>query len=91
MSYSRYKKHYSDCETVRGSYNNIQKTIKVMIPEGRMKKSGVRGKRFSGYEFEITDREKKFKCTFRATCQENATKQLLKQFGCVSYEFVKIH
>ena len=44
MLYRRYKTSYADCETVLGSYDKATKTIEVMLPEGRKKKSGVRGK-----------------------------------------------
>lgn len=46
MLYRRYKTSFSDCEIVPGTYDKATKTIEVEIPEGRMKKSGVRGKRF---------------------------------------------
>ena len=46
MKYKAYKEHYSDCETVYDSYDKGNKSIEVIIPEGRMKNSGVRGKKF---------------------------------------------
>ena len=55
MLYSRYKKHYSDCETVSGSYCKITKTIDVIVPLGRMKKSGVRGESFQEYIVECAE------------------------------------
>ena len=75
MSYSKYKKHYSDCSTVKGSYNPDLKTIVVEVPEGRMKPSGVRGQRFSGYQLWIEKNGKKYVVCFRATCLRNAEKQ----------------
>lgn len=47
MKYSRYKKSYSDCETIHGTYDKETKTIGVVIPDGRMKNSGVRGQSYS--------------------------------------------
>lgn len=41
MLYRRYKTSYADCETVLGSYDKATKTIEVMLPEGRKKKSGL--------------------------------------------------
>lgn len=76
MLYRQYKQHYSDCETVADSYNKSLKTIAVLIPDGRVKPSGVRGRRFSGYQLWFLDEngEKKF-CSYRAVSAENATKQ----------------
>ena len=51
MFYGTYKKHYADCKTIKGSYNAEFKSIDVVIPDGRMKASGVRGKRFRTYTF----------------------------------------
>lgn len=52
MLYRRYKTSFSDCEIVPGTYDKATKTIEVEIPEGRMKKSGVRGKRFHWMYFD---------------------------------------
>lgn len=91
MKYSRYKKHYSDCETIKGSYNKYSRTIDVIIPEGRMKASGVRGQQFNGYEFEFTNSEGTFKTTYRAVCKENAIKRLIKDFKPTNYELIHIY
>lgn len=82
MPYRQYKKHYSDCETVIDSYesNNGNKTIKVIIREGRLKKSGVRGKSFFGFEFIFENNGQKASDIFRAVCEENALKQLHKAY-----------
>ena len=77
MEYSRYKKHYSDCETVAGSYNSRYKTIDVIIRDGRLKNSGTRGMHYSGYQFKLSDGGK---ICFRAVSEENAKKQLLKMY-----------
>lgn len=76
MLYSRYKKHFSDCKMVPGSYDKLSKTIIVLMEEGRMKKSGVRGKSFSGYELYFVDENGEIKyCVYRAVSKENAMKQ----------------
>ena len=80
MLYRRYKQHFSDCETVAGSYDKNNKTIEVMLPEGRLKPSGVRGKSFHYMEFtgiEIST-GRKVRCTIKATCRDNAIKRLPK-------------
>lgn len=80
MLYRRYKQHFSDCETIIGSYNKELKTIDVIIPEGRMKKSGVRGRTFHYMEFEGVEiaTGRKVRCTIKATCLANAIKRLSK-------------
>ena len=75
MYYGRYKQHYSDCETVPGSYDKSSRSIEVILPDGRKKPSGVRGKRFHGYQIGLTDQNGKHGyCTYRAVCEENAMK-----------------
>lgn len=79
MLYRRYKTAYADCQTVPGTYDKATKTIVVIIPEGRMKPSGVRGKHFKGYQLWLLDEKGKYGyCTYRATCLENAEKQHAK-------------
>lgn len=77
MPYRQYKEHYADCETVAGSYNKEEGTIKVIIRKGRLVNSGVRGKHFAGYQF--SNAEGKW-VTYRAVSEENARKQMLKDF-----------
>lgn len=55
MSYKQYKQHYSDCKD--HDYNASDKTIEVDIPYGRMKNSGVRGKKYGTFTFKATDGE----------------------------------
>lgn len=90
MPYRQYKAHYSDCETIIDSYTEyVQEyghnyeyapaTIKVIIREGRLKNSGVRGKHFSNYligwyengGYNRSD-------SFRAVSAENAIEQAKK-------------
>lgn len=82
MKYSQYKKHYADCKTVPGTYDTIEKSIIVLIPEGRMKKSGVRGQRYNYYRFFGIDKKtgEKVETTIKAITGENAIKQLLRDY-----------
>ena len=82
MKYAQYKKSYPDCKTVSGTYNEATKTIVVIIPEGRMKKSGVRGQRYNYYRFVGIDKttNEKVETTIKAVCGENAIKQLLRNY-----------
>ena len=85
MPYRQYKKHYSDCETVIDSFDDHDgrwgATIKVIIREGRLKNSGVRGQHFSGYEFFFIDTDgKKARVCYRAVSEDNAMKHLYKDF-----------
>ena len=78
MLYRRYKQHYADCETVAGSYDKEHKTIKVLIPDGRMKPSGTRGHSYHYIEFTgiETATGRKVRCTIKGTCRANAIKRL---------------
>lgn len=86
MAYSQYKKHYSDCTTVKGSYDEHTKTIKVVIPEGRMKKSGVRGNHFSAYHLYFKNKNGEVGYfVYRAIDLEHAMKQHLKECKLSGY------
>ena len=82
MKYSQYKKHYADCKTVPGTYDMIEKSIIVLIPDGRMKKSGVRGQRYNYYRFSGIDKKngEKVEATVKAITGENAIKQLIRDY-----------
>lgn len=76
MRYAQYKKHYADCKTEPGTYDKDTKSIVVLVPEGRMKPSGVRGQRFHGYQLWLVKPDGKYGfCTYRAVSEENAMKQ----------------
>ena len=79
MPYRQFKEHYADCETLTGSYEDTgrEKFITVIIRDGRLKASGVRGEHFSGYE--LTN-AKGMKCTYRAVSEENAIKRANKEY-----------
>lgn len=78
MFYRMYKNHYADCETIPGSYDKATKSIEVVIPDGRMKKSGTRGQRYKWLEFHGIENGtgRKVRITIKATCLENAIKRL---------------
>ena len=84
MTYKNYKEHYSDCELLANSYCEKDTiygrvaSIKVIVRNGRLKKSGVRGEHF--YDYELLNRKTKTKNRFRAVCAENAYKQAVKAF-----------
>lgn len=87
MPYKQYKEHYSDCETLLGSFNKEERTIKVIIRNGRLKPSGVRGKHFSSYGFSDGKRI----IYFYAVSEDTARKQLLKRCPeLADWECVKI-
>lgn len=99
MTYKQYKEHYSDCETVVGSFNNHEKenarrqrhffpaTISVIIREGRLKASGVRGEHYSGYRLQNAEGEQ---VVYRAVKEENAIRRAEKEFGG-SWKCIKIY
>ena len=84
MPYKQYKEHYSDCETVKGSFVRNEFTgeskIKVIIRNGRMKTSGVRGQKFMNYIFNGTENGKTFTFCAWAVSEANARKQMTKEF-----------
>ena len=82
MPYKRYKDHYSDCETIAGSYRDGRThggyaSIEVIIRAGRLVPSGVRGKHYSGYIFEA---ENGMKAGYYAISEETARRRLLKDY-----------
>jgi hypothetical protein len=88
MPYKQYKEHYSDCETVNGSFFRDEHTgdsfIKVIIRNGRMKASGVRGPKFMNYIFNGTEDGKTFTLCAWAVSEANARKQMTKEFPNVT-------
>jgi len=95
MPYKQYKEHYSDCETVAGSYwgrditiGRYTPSIEVIIREGRLKKSGVRGKHYSGYE--LTN-EEGVKSTYYAISEETAIRRAVKEHKGGNWTCTKIY
>lgn len=83
MPYRQYKEHYADCETLAGSYREPRgtdrfevATIAVIIRDGRLKNSGVRGEHYSGYEF---TNEEGQKAVYRAVSEDNALRRAQKE------------
>lgn len=101
MPYRQYKAHYSDCETIAGSYDPHENakgectdypTIKVIIRAGRLKASGVRGEHYHGWEFTAVDENgKKMVVCKRAVSCENALKQIMKDPELRKYEWEYTH
>ena len=90
MPYRQYKEHYADCETVAGSYvcdKYKPARIKVIIRNGRMKASGVRGCHFSGYLLQNSNGKQ---VTYRAVCEENALKHAAKEYPDEVWECIEI-
>ena len=87
MPYRQYKEHYADCETVidsfRGDRGNM--TIEVIIREGRLKNSGVRGKCFNEYAVLFNRNGKEDVSWHKAICSENAVKQFQKTHPGMEY------
>lgn len=84
MPYKQYKEHYSDCETVIGSYektNYHPATIQVIIRRGRLVPSGVRGQHYSWYEFFVIHNDgSKTRTCYRAVSEDNAQKRCEKDY-----------
>lgn len=78
MLYRRYKQSFSDCETLPGSYDRNTKSIIVLLPDGRLKKSGVRGQRYRYLHFDGIENQtgRKVTITIKAISRENAIKRL---------------
>lgn len=93
MLYSRYKKHYADCEVLEGSYNKPDEythpTVEVIIRNGRLKNNGVRGQQFKGYVFVSLDN---IQASYRAVSETNARKQLSRDYpNSENFELIKIY
>ena len=80
MPYKQYKEHYSDCETVAGSFRERydgKAVIEVIIREGRLVPNGTRGRHYKGFQFEAQNIGK---TTYYAISEETARRRLLKDF-----------
>lgn len=90
MPYKQYKEHYSDCETIIDSFDrtNGNSTIKVIIREGRLKNSGIRGKKFYRFTFKIDGIGVD---TFKAVSLENAEKQCKKAYKGNNFTLEEIY
>ena len=95
MPYKQYKERYADCETVIDSFVRPRFGgcyIDVIIREGRLKASGVRGKHFHSYALEWFDGDKKVKGAFVAVDLDHAVAQFHRMVGKdAEYEFVEMY
>lgn len=81
IPFKQYKQHYSDCETVPGSFKEgtqyqPKALITIIVRKGRMKNSGVRGEKFGYYTFR---NELGKEITYKAVSEENATNRVNKE------------
>ena len=88
MPYRQYKEHYADCEAIANSFDDVERTIDVIVRAGRLVASGVRFQHFSGYTFE---NEVGKKITYRAVSEENAHKRCIKEFPEHEWTCIKIY
>ena len=89
MPYRQYKEHYSDCETVEGSFERRMdrpSTIEVIVRAGRLKASGVRGKHYCGYALINENNEQ---LVYRAVCEENAIKRAMKEYPSKEWKVLR--
>ena len=80
MPYRNYKLHYADCKKIPDSYDAVHKTIDVIVPEGREKKSGTRGRQYDYFPAWFHDKVNKWTYVyyFKAMSNELAEKQVKK-------------
>lgn len=87
MPYRQYKKSYSDCKTVAGSYNKGNKSIEVIIPDGRMKPSGTRGQSYKYIWFDGVDAGgKPVRVCIKAVSTKNAVKRLAREYPACTFD-----
>lgn len=81
MPYKQYKERYADCETVIDSFNRPRfgtASIEVIIREGRLKVSGVRGKHFHSFRLGWEEEDGKHTSPFVAVDLDHAIAQAQK-------------
>lgn len=83
MAYRDYKRHYANCETVRGSYDAGSKTIVVLVPASMMQpKHGAL--RFDSKTWENRGQQKKlrgYRIAIRQYNQGKAANYYLEAWG----------
>ena len=83
MQYRDYKRHYANCETVRGSYDTSTKTIVVLVPVSMMQPKRS-ASRFDSKRWENRGQQKKLRGYRVAVRQYNQGKDasyLLEAWG----------
>lgn len=94
MKYKQYKEHYSDCETICGSFRRNdwgESFVDVILKADRLKASGVRGQHYAGYEFFVTENGERSRVCYRAVNEDNAFKRCQKEFPNAEIEAGKIY
>lgn len=84
MPYKQYKERYADCETVIDSFVRPRfgvSHIDVIIREGRLKASGVRGKHFHSYRLAWEEEDGRHTGAFVAVDYEHAEAQFHNMVG----------
>ena len=91
MPYRQFKSHYSDCETLAGSFYEAPDGISyitVIVREGRLKNSGVRGEHYYGFKMKNSKGQY---VTLRAVKEENALKRVQKLYPEETWECVRVY
>lgn len=84
MPYKQYKERYADCETVIDSFSRPRfgtASIEVIIREGRLKASGVRGRHFHSFRLGWEEEDGKHTSPFVAVDLDHAMAQAQKLVG----------
>ena len=80
VDYKRYKDHYADCEVIKGSYRRTPlgtSYVDIIVREGRLVPSGVRGKRFHNWDLHRGGET----VNYTAVDYEHAVKRANKELG----------
>ena len=88
MLYRQYKQSYADCATVPGTYDKTTKSIVVIIPEGRKKPSGVRGKSYRYIWFDGINKNdgREVRICIKAIDRAHAVKRLPIEYPNINFE-----
>ena len=87
MTYRDYKRHYANCETVRGSYDASSKTIIVLVPVSMMQPKRS-ASRFDSKRWENRGQQKKlrgYRVAVRQYNQGRDASYLLEAWGGDAY------
>lgn len=96
MPYKQFKERYADCEKLAGSYVESDggygvARITVIIREGRLKASGVRGKHFHSYGIGFVKDGHKYTTPYVAIDEDHATARFEKDFPNIEYEVERVY
>lgn len=88
MTYSNYKKHYADCETLAGSFEIAGCAyITVIVRSGRLVNSGTRGRHFDYYEVRGVNGKLEI---YKAISEETAERRFLKEHPNTEIESIDL-